>query len=149
MRGDLRSVWFWLTLAALAVLALFLLLRLTLAEAQLQLPAAAAHTQTLADRFAAAKLRGDSTHQAEEARFHLQLRNDAKESLRLAVENFGVQKEPRDARVVLEAAIAARNPAAAAAVLDWLQTSRFEGRVLRELAHQLKAQAPGSQGGAQ
>ena len=28
MRGDLRSVWFWLTLAALAVLALFLLLPL-------------------------------------------------------------------------------------------------------------------------
>ncbi|QTN29122.1 hypothetical protein HZ993_04570 [Rhodoferax sp. AJA081-3] len=124
-----------------------LLLRLAEAETLLKLPAAAAHTQTLADRFAAAKLRGDTTHQAEKARFYLRLRKDAKEALRLANENYAVQKEPRDARIVLESALADRNPAAAAAVLEWLRTSGFEGTVLRALAQQLQPQQTSTAGG--
>ncbi len=124
-----------------------LLLRLAEAETLLKLPAATAHIQILADRFAAAKLRGDSTHQAEEARFYLRLRKDAKEALRLATENYAVQKEPRDARIVLESALADRNPAAAAAVLEWLRTSGFEGSVLRALAQQLQPQQASKSGG--
>ncbi len=124
-----------------------LLLRLAEAETLLKLPAATAHTQTLADRFAAAKLRGDTTHQAEEARFYLRLRKDAKEALRLATENYAVQKEPRDARIVLESALADRNPTAAAAVLEWLRTSGFEGTALRALAQQLPPQQTSTAGG--
>jgi hypothetical protein len=90
-------------------------------------------------------LRGDTTHQAEEARFHLGLRKNAKEALRLAVENYGVQKEPRDARIVLEAALAERNAAAAQPVLDWLQSSGFEGQPIRRLAQQLQ-QLPAASG---
>ena len=116
-----------------------LLLRLALAETMLTLPAAKAHTQTLDDRFAAARLRGDTTHQAEEARFHLVLRKDAKEALRLAAENFQVQKEPRDARIVLEAALAAGDPAGAKEATAWLKSSGFEGTILRGLAQQLQA----------
>ena len=119
-----------------------MLLRLAEAETLLKRPTAAAHVQALSDRFAAAKLRGDTTHQAEEARFHLRLRKDAKEALRLAAENYRVQKEPRDARIVLEAALAGRNPAAARPVLDWLQTSGFEGQPLRALAQQLQQLQP-------
>lgn len=124
-----------------------LLLRLAEAETLLKLPAATAHVQTLADRFTAAKLRGDTTHQAEEARFYLRLRKDAKEALRLATENYAVQKEPRDARIVLEAALADRNPGAATSVLAWLQTSGFEGSVLRTLAQQLQPQQTSTAGG--
>ena len=116
-----------------------LLLRLALAETMLKLPAAKAHTQTLDDRFAAARLRGDTTHQAEEARFHLVLRKDAKEALRLAAENFQVQKEPRDARIVLEAALAAGDPAGAKEATAWLKSSGFEGTILRGLAQELQA----------
>ena len=116
-----------------------LLLRLALAETMLKLPAAKAHTQTLDDHFAAARLRGDTTHQAEEARFHLVLRKDAKEALRLAAENFQVQKEPRDARIVLEAALAAGDPAGAKEATAWLKSSGFEGTILRGLAQQLQA----------
>ena len=115
-----------------------LLLRLALAETLLKLPAATIHIQTLGDRFAAARLRGDTTHQAEEARFHLVLRKDAKEALRLAVENFLVQKEPRDARIVLEAARALRDPAGARDATAWLKSSGFEGTILRGLAQQLQ-----------
>ena len=115
-----------------------LLLRLAEAETALKLPAAKAHVLTLGDRFAAAKLRGDTTHQAEEARFYLHLRDDAKEAVRLSVANFAVQKEPRDARIVLESALADRNPAAAQAVLDWLKSSGFEDQALRSLAKQVQ-----------
>ncbi|PKO87458.1 MAG: hypothetical protein CVU18_10670 [Betaproteobacteria bacterium HGW-Betaproteobacteria-12] len=114
-----------------------LLLRLAEAETLLGLPAAAAHRQALADRFAAAGRRGDTTHRAEEARFHLRLNGDAPMAVTLAAANYAVQREPRDARVLLEAAVAAKAPGAARPVLDWLQVSGFEDAGLRRLAGQL------------
>jgi tetratricopeptide (TPR) repeat protein len=110
-----------------------LLLRLALAETALKLPAAKAHVQALADRFAAARMRGDTTHRAEEARFELHLAGNAAASLAVAAANFEVQREPRDARALLEAAIAAKNAAAAQPVRDWLKTSGFEDAQLRQL----------------
>ena len=110
-----------------------LLLRLAIAQTQLKLKTAAAHVQTLDDRFAAAKLRGDTTHLAEEARFQLQLRGNASVATRLAAANYAVQREPRDARVLLEAALAAGDGAAAQPARDWLKTSRFEDAHLRQL----------------
>jgi hypothetical protein len=111
-----------------------LLLRLALAEASLKLPAAKAHSQALEDRFAAARLRGDTTHRAEEARFQLHLRGNASAALELASANYQVQKEPRDARILLEAALAARSFAPAQPVRDWLKISGFEDPALRQLA---------------
>lgn len=113
-----------------------LLLRLAEAEAALKLPGAARLAKMLDDRFAAAKQRGDTTHRAEEARYRLRLRGDAKEALRLAAENYKVQREPRDARILLEAAIAADDPAAAQPVRDWLGSSGFEDARLRRLGHE-------------
>lgn len=110
-----------------------LLLRLALAETALRMPAAKAHVQALADRFAAAKMRGDTTHRAEEARFQLHLAGNAAASLAIAAANYKVQREPRDARALLEAAIAAKDAAAAQPVRDWLQSSGFEDSHLRQL----------------
>jgi tetratricopeptide (TPR) repeat protein len=110
-----------------------LLLRLALAETALKLPAARAHVQALSDRFAAAKVRGDTTHRAEEARYQLHLAGNAAAALAVAAANYQVQREPRDARPLLEAAIAARDAAAAQPVRDWLQSSRFEDAHLRQL----------------
>ena len=110
-----------------------LLLRLAEADAILKRPTATRRAQTLEDRFAAAKLRGDTTHRAEEARFRLHLRGDPAQALRLAAENYHVQREPRDARILLEAAIAAGDGAAAEAARAWLQTSGFEDQRLRQL----------------
>lgn len=118
-----------------------LLLRLAEAETRLKLPQAAAHTQALDARYAAARLRGDTTHRAEEARFHLRLRGDAKQSALLAAENYRIQKEPRDARITLEAALAAKDPASANDVVSWLQTSRFEDRLLQSMGRELMQQA--------
>lgn len=110
-----------------------LLLRLAEAEAALKLPGAARLAKMLDDRFAAAKQRGDTTHRAEEARYQLRLRGDARYALRLAAENYRVQREPRDARILLEAAIAAGDAAAAQSVRDWLGSSGFEDARLRAL----------------
>ncbi len=113
-----------------------LLLRLAEAETRLKQAGGPAHVQALDDRFAAAKLRGDTTHQAEEARFYLGLRGDAQRAVQVAAENYHVQREPRDARILLEAAWAAKQPALAAPALDWLQSSGFEGTELRRLSKQ-------------
>lgn len=113
-----------------------LLLRLAEAEAALESSAASRLAQTLDDRFAAARLRGDTTHRAEEARYRLRLRADPGEALRLAAENYRIQREPRDARILLEAAIAAQDSAAAQVVRDWLRTSGFEDARLQRLGRQ-------------
>lgn len=118
-----------------------LLLRLAEAETRLKLPQAAAHMQTLEARYAAARLRGDTTHRAEEARFYLRLRGDAKQAVVLAVENYRIQKEPRDARITLEAALAAKDPESAKDALDWLKTSQFQDPHLRSIGSQLALQA--------
>jgi tetratricopeptide (TPR) repeat protein len=110
-----------------------LLLRLALAETALALPAAKAHVQALADRFAAATVRGDTTHRAEEARYQLHLAGNAAAALAVAAANYRVQREPRDARVLLEAAIAAKDAGAAQPVRDWLQSSGFEDAHMRQL----------------
>jgi Tfp pilus assembly protein PilF len=116
-----------------------LLLRLTEAETALQLPDAPRHRQMMSDRFAAARARGDTTHRAEEARFELRLRQDARTAVALARDNYAVQREPRDARIFLEAAIAAQDSASAEPAREWLRTSGFEDARLRRLG-----QAPGS-----
>jgi len=110
-----------------------LLLRLAEAEASLNRPGAARLAAMLDDRFAAARQRGDTTHRAEEARYRLRLRGDAQEALRIAAENYRVQREPRDARILLEASIAAGDAAAAQTVRDWLAGSGFEDARLRAL----------------
>ena len=119
-----------------------LLLRLAEAETLLQMPAAKVHTQALDDRFAAAKLRGDTTHRAEEARFQLRLRKNAALAVQLATANYQAQKEPRDLRMLLEAALAARDSAAAQPARDWLQSTGFEDAHTRALAAQTLQLAP-------
>jgi predicted Zn-dependent protease len=115
-----------------------LLLRLALAGKATGAPAAVAWADALSARFEAARLRGDTSHEKEEARFALALRGEAQRALTLASRNYTVQREPADARVLLEAALAARQPAAAEPVLKWLAASGIESSVLRSLAERLK-----------
>jgi Tfp pilus assembly protein PilF len=115
-----------------------LLLRLVFAERLMNLSTAKQREATLAARFAAAQLRGDTVHQQEEARFALHIQNNPRKALLLAQENWKVQLEPRDARIFLESALAVKDPAAARPVLQWLDASQFEGHRLIDLARQLK-----------
>ena len=122
-----------------------LLLRLTLAEQAVQDRDAAGHVADLAARFEASRLRGDTVHRREEARFHLTLLHDNLRALVLAQENWKVQREPADARILLEAANAAGVPAAAAPAIAWLQTNNVQDKHLTTLAARLRA-AQGTKG---
>jgi hypothetical protein len=85
-----------------------------------------AQVEQLRDRFEASRLRGDRVHLREEARFTLHLLNAPGAALKLAQENWQVQKEPADVRILLEAALAAGDAAAVDAVKEWLSNSRLE-----------------------
>jgi CRP-like cAMP-binding protein len=115
-----------------------LLLRLALAAKATGDSQAAALARDLFARFDAARLRGDTSHRKEEARAALALHGDTTLSLRLARENWAEQREAADARVLLEAALAARNKAAAEPVLQWLATTGFESVQLRALADRVR-----------
>lgn len=122
------------------------LLRLTLAESQLpdadSQAAARQHIEMLGERFAATRARGEATHRREEARYELELRHDPATALQLAVANWDVQREPLDARIFLECAVAAKDPVAAQPVLDWMAQTGIEDPRLHRLAAQLTAGAP-------
>jgi tetratricopeptide (TPR) repeat protein len=116
-----------------------LLLRLALAESCLRPHPAGfePHVATLRARFEAAHLRGDNVHQREEARFVLHLLHQPEEALRLAQANWQIQREPADARVLMEAALAAVDVSAAQPVLDFLRRTGLEDIKLDRLKTQL------------
>ena len=116
-----------------------LLLRLAVAEKALKAPGLSEHTRALRARFDAAALRGDTLHQQEEARFNLHLLGQPSRALALAQANWALQREPRDARILLEAALAVNDPAAAQPALDWLSRSGYEDPRLRRLAAGIEA----------
>ncbi len=115
-----------------------LLLRLAQAAKATGDPKAASLAAEMGARFDAARRRGDTTHRKEESRFTLALQGDVPRALVLAKENFAVQREPIDARILLEAAVAARDVAAAQPVLDWVAASGIQSVALQPLLDQLK-----------
>ena len=115
-------------------------LRLALATSALQSPDAERYTWIMAARFEALKLRGSDYFGREEARFALQLQHDPQTSLALALRNWQVQRAPWDARVVLEAALAAHQPEAAVEVINFINDTHLEDPVVLPLAQQLSGQ---------
>ena len=115
------------------------LLRAALAQQALGSPKANELIALLDARFAASRQRGDRLHLREEARFLLTLLKQPQAACELAQANWAVQREPQDARVLLEAALAARDPAAAAPVRAWMRTTKVEDVTLTALATQLDA----------
>lgn len=116
-----------------------LLLRLALAGKAARDGRAPGWAQTLRERFQAAAQRGDSLHEQEAARFALDIDDDAAAALDLARRNYAKQKEPRDAQILMRAALAAKRARAAQPALAWLEESRFEDPALEALARQLEA----------
>lgn len=76
--------------------------------------------QQLERRFDEIRLRGNEPHGRFEARYLLELQRKPKEALAVALANWNKQKEYRDTRNVLEAAVAARDPDGAKPVLEFL-----------------------------
>jgi predicted Zn-dependent protease len=114
------------------------LLMWVLALSAAKAPEYEARRAELDERVAANRQRGETLHQREESRYALRLEGDSAKALELAVKNWAVQKEPADARVLLEAAVAAKDANAAAPVLQWLAATNFSEPRLRALAKELK-----------
>lgn len=115
-----------------------LLLRLALAEARLDSPRLGERLTILGDRFAEASLRGEGRHLGAEARFRLHLLDQPAAALDLARRNWAAQREPVDARLVLEAAVAAGDSEAARPVVAWLEESGLEDVRLAGLVQLVK-----------
>ncbi|CAN5131734.1 hypothetical protein BH24PSE2_BH24PSE2_22700 [soil metagenome] len=119
-----------------------LLIRLAIAQAAIDPSAAREIEDVLERRMRALQMRDAETHAREQAWFHLHVRRDPKAALRHARLNWSVQREMRDARLLLEAALAAGKPDAAAPVLDWMEAGNIDHAWLDVLARRVRAETP-------
>ena len=99
-----------------------LLLRIAVAQRQLHDPQLAQSGARLRAAFTAETQRGEAVHRREQARFLLEVEDQPNLSLAAALENWAVQREPDDVLVLVNAAKAAGNPAAALPALDFMRT---------------------------
>jgi predicted Zn-dependent protease len=111
-----------------------LLLRLALAGKATNHKKAADWASSLRDRFTEAAKRGDRLHEQEAARFELDIENNPKKALTLAANNYKLQKEPRDAEVLMRTALAAKDAVAAKPALTWFKQYKYEDAQLADLA---------------
>lgn len=93
----------------------------------------------LRTRFEEIRLRGGQPHGRFESRFELEVNAEPKRALRLALSNWEKQKETRDSRNVLEAAIAADDSDAAQLVVAFLKRHGTEDVILRDLVSELES----------
>jgi len=70
-------------------------------------------------------------HKREEARYRLTIENDAAGALRLARENWQVQREPADLRILSEAAAAAGDAEMQRDVAAWTVATGLQYAALR------------------
>jgi tetratricopeptide (TPR) repeat protein len=99
-----------------------LLLRIAIAERQLRDPRQAQSGARLRAAFAVEEQRGEAVHRREQARFLLEVEDQPTLALAVALENWAVQREPDDVLVLVSAAKAAGNVAAARPALEFVRT---------------------------
>lgn len=80
----------------------------------------------LGARLDAAWDRGERLHLREAARLELRIRHNPARALALAVENWAIQKEPADARILFEAATETGNTEFLETVRIWMDTTGLE-----------------------
>jgi len=108
-------------------------LRTIFAECALHDPRAAADAATMRARFAAMDRRGSRLYPREHAEFVLYVEHDPGRALMLARANWTGQRSPQDMRILLAAALAAREPQAAQAVLAVLARSHLQDPAIARL----------------
>ena len=101
---------------------------------------AATWTAQLESRFEELRLRGNEPHGRFEARYWLELKDDPESALTVALANWQKQKEARDTRNVLEAAVAANDPSQVQQVLQFLNDWGTEDVELERLAQKLEGE---------
>ena len=113
-------------------------LRIALAQAALHSTDTARYSWIMAARFAALTARGSDFFGREQARFALELQHDPQSALGLARKNWQVQREPWDTRLLLAAALAAREPGAVSDVLEFRQRVNLEDPIVEAIVQDLR-----------
>lgn len=103
-----------------------LLLRIAIAQKMLRDPGLKQSSERLAAAFETEAQRGDGVHRREEARFLLEVRDDPRAALAAAMENWKVQREADDVLLLIRAAYAAGNPAAAQSATEFVRVHRLQ-----------------------
>ena len=115
-----------------------LLLRAAIAAHRAKSPNAAVLRGAFDERVDEMSRRGDLTHRRELARAALNLDDDADSALTLALENWKVQREPADALLVLQAAVASGEKSAASEVIEFVQVNKLEDLRIAALIEELR-----------
>lgn len=115
-----------------------LLLRLAIAAKRTGDPRLAEWSRIMNERFTAATAAGNRVHLREEAMFRLKVEDNPAAALPLAVQNWSVQKEPADARLLIEAALAAHEPEVAQPVVDFIARTKLDDQRLMPLVARLE-----------
>jgi hypothetical protein len=88
------------------------------------------------ERLTVSAQRGERTHLREETRLALEFPHDTDDqgaALALARDNFNVQRETEDVRLLARAAVVAHDRTALAALKGWIQRSHYEDAVVDQL----------------
>jgi tetratricopeptide (TPR) repeat protein len=119
-----------------------LLLRRAIAAKRTHDPQLGQWSATLNESFAAAARAGARAHRREEARFRLEVEDNAAAALPLAIENWSMQKEIADARLLLTCAVAVGRPDAARDVLAFVQRTGLADHHIAPLVSRLQGITP-------
>jgi tetratricopeptide (TPR) repeat protein len=126
-QGDAAGA---LTLARGSAVSAALLVRRIRAAAGIDAGEAASARRELDALLAVGRLRGTTPHLREEGELALFVDRDAARALALARQNFALQKDTPDVRLLLGAAVAAGDKPTLAELRRWLASTGFEDRVV-------------------
>ena len=87
----------------------------------------------LRERLAVSAQRGERTHLREEARLALALSQNPVQALTLAMQDFAVQRETEDVRILAQASAAARDRAALGQLQQWIRRTGYQDVVVEQL----------------
>jgi tetratricopeptide (TPR) repeat protein len=116
-----------------------LLMQTLLASRGLKAPEEAALAQQMAARLQSQALRQESLIERPKLIYQIAYGQDLAAGLALSIENWQQQKEPPDAVLFAQAALALNQARAAEPVVEWVQTTGYTEPQLAEILLQLKA----------
>ena len=117
-----------------------LLMQYILAYKRLQDPAEKNLATLLESRLNSQSLRQEKLIERPQLIYFIDYANDPAAGLRLSIENWKIQQEPRDAVLFLKAALALNQPQAAQSVLAWIEKTNYSDPQIKELRARLKSQ---------
>ncbi len=115
-----------------------LLLRLALAEQRLKSPKLNEHKEMLLERFDSYSRRRMPVRQREETQFIMYLLDSPKQAIFMAKDNWENQRQPIDARLLLESALVAEDNQTIDEVRQWVTKNRINDKKLNPLLDKAK-----------